>query len=141
MATFTMVPRNEAERLVMPQRRATLEQYCEYVRAVTPEEAGRLELGPDDKPITERARIETPKPAVPEAVLAVVGQLVAQQGEFERVSIGFPGVVMDGITRTAHGCVKPRSPCPRRAVVSPQAPSAASESAVAWMRLCPGRTS
>src|SRR5437868_4742576 len=58
MATFTMVPRNEAERLVMPQRRATLEQYCEYVRAVTPEEAGRLELGPDDKPITERARLK-----------------------------------------------------------------------------------
>ncbi len=58
MATFTMVPRNEAQRSVMPPRRATLEQYSEYVRAVTPEEAGRLELGPDDKPTTERARLK-----------------------------------------------------------------------------------
>ena len=58
MATFTMVPRDEAQRSVMPPRRATLEQYSEYVRAVTPEEAGRLELGPDDKPITERARLK-----------------------------------------------------------------------------------
>ena len=58
MATFSMVPRNEAERLVMPPRRATLEQYCQYVRAATPEEAGRLELGPDDKPITERSRLK-----------------------------------------------------------------------------------
>ena len=39
------------------------------------------------------------------------------------------------------GCVKPRSACPRRAVVSPHATSAASESSVAAIRLFPGRTS
>jgi polyphosphate glucokinase len=57
----------------------------------------------DDKgtPITERARIETPQPAVPESVLDVIEQLARAQGEFDRVSVGFPGVVIEGVTKTA----------------------------------------
>jgi polyphosphate glucokinase len=51
--------------------------------------------------LTERTRIETPQPAIPVAVLEVVGQLVAAQGDFDRVSVGFPGVVTDGVTKTA----------------------------------------
>ncbi|MFO0586338.1 MAG: ROK family protein [Polyangiaceae bacterium] len=50
---------------------------------------------------TERGRIETPRPAVPEAVLTVIEDLARQQGEFDRVSAGFPGVVVEGVTRTA----------------------------------------
>lgn len=50
---------------------------------------------------TERGRIETPRPAVPEAVLAVIEDLARQQGKFDRVSAGFPGVVVEGVTRTA----------------------------------------
>jgi polyphosphate glucokinase len=52
-------------------------------------------------PLTERVRLETPQPAVPDAVLGVVEQLVRGQGEFDRVSVGFPGVVMDGVTKSA----------------------------------------
>jgi polyphosphate glucokinase len=52
-------------------------------------------------PLGERERLETPKPAVPAAVLATIDALVLRLGEFERVSIGFPGVVQDGVTRTA----------------------------------------
>lgn len=52
-------------------------------------------------PVTERARIETPRPAEPAAVLGVIDELVKAQGEFDRVSIGFPGVVVDGVTKTA----------------------------------------
>src|SRR5215216_5776348 len=55
MATFSTVPLDEGQRLVMPPRRAAQEQYRQYVRALSPEEAGQLELGPDDKSITERA--------------------------------------------------------------------------------------
>jgi len=58
MATFSTVPLDEAQRLVMAPRRATQEQYRQYVRALTPEEAGQLELGPEDKSITERARLK-----------------------------------------------------------------------------------
>lgn len=52
-------------------------------------------------PLNERVRLETPQPAVPDAVLGVIEQLVRGQGEFDRVSVGFPGVVMDGVTKTA----------------------------------------
>src|SRR4051812_25082313 len=58
MATFSTVPLDEAQRLVMPPRRATQEQYRQYVRGLSPDEAGQLELGPDDKAITDRARLK-----------------------------------------------------------------------------------
>lgn len=51
--------------------------------------------------VTERSRIPTPQPALPSAVLDVVHELARAQGDFDRVSVGFPGVVADGITKTA----------------------------------------
>ena len=53
------------------------------------------------KALTERARIETPQPATPGACLEVIAQLAAAQGAFDRVSVGFPGVVVDGVTLSA----------------------------------------
>jgi polyphosphate glucokinase len=53
------------------------------------------------KPTTSRDRLETPKPAKPEAVILVIAELAAKQGEFDRVSLGFPGVVRDGVTKGA----------------------------------------
>jgi polyphosphate glucokinase len=51
--------------------------------------------------LTERVREETPRPATPDSVIAVLLRLVRPLGEFERISVGFPGVVVDGVTRTA----------------------------------------
>lgn len=51
--------------------------------------------------LTERVRVPTPKPATPEAVLTAVRLLVDPLGEFDRASVGFPGVVMDGVIKTA----------------------------------------
>lgn len=58
-------------------------------------------LDREGKPLTERARVETPDPAIPLAVLSVVEELARGQGEFDRISIGFPGVVTEGMTFTA----------------------------------------
>ncbi len=52
-------------------------------------------------PRGERTRVLTPRPATPDAVLAAMEELLTGLGEFDRVSVGFPGVVVDGITRTA----------------------------------------
>lgn len=52
-------------------------------------------------PLTERQRMATPRPATPERVLAVVAELMRSRGEFDRISVGFPGVVIDGVTKTA----------------------------------------
>src|SRR3712207_9114040 len=58
MAKCTLVALPEPRHAVLPPRRATQEQYQEYVRGLTPDSAGQLELGPDDRPITERARLK-----------------------------------------------------------------------------------
>lgn len=44
----------------------------------------------------ERVRIETPYPCPPEVLIANVKQLAAQQPSFDRVSVGFPGLVRGG---------------------------------------------
>lgn len=51
-------------------------------------------------PVTDRDRVETPQPAKPEPVIAAVVGL-AKDKAFDRVSVGFPGVVKAGITKTA----------------------------------------
>jgi len=58
-------------------------------------------LNAEGEPVTERARVDTPQPPVPEKVIAAIDQLAASQGEFDRVSVGFPGVVRQGVTETA----------------------------------------
>jgi polyphosphate glucokinase len=60
-----------------------------------------LVLGPDGSSLTERARVETPRPATPESLIAALRKLVEALGEFDRISVGFPGVVVDGVTRSA----------------------------------------
>jgi polyphosphate glucokinase len=52
-------------------------------------------------PVSERLRVETPRPATPTRVLRALWGLVEPLAPFERVSVGFPGVVIDGVTRTA----------------------------------------
>lgn len=58
-------------------------------------------LDESGKPTTERQRIETPSYPNPPAVLDVIAQLAEKQGEFNRVSVGFPGVVQNGVIKTA----------------------------------------
>jgi polyphosphate glucokinase len=57
----------------------------------------------DDKgnAITERVRVETPRPATPKAVLAAIVKLVEKIEGYDRISAGFPGVVIDNAIRTA----------------------------------------
>ena len=58
-------------------------------------------LDEDGKPLTERERTATPPHATPKQVIAIIEQMGHQQGEFDRVSVGFPGVVKDGKLLTA----------------------------------------
>lgn len=67
MATFSSIPVAEAVASVVPPRVATQHRYQNYLRSLRPEPtegaeveevAGRLDLDPEDKPITERARLK-----------------------------------------------------------------------------------
>ncbi len=60
-----------------------------------------LILAQDGAALTDRARVETPKPATPRAVLQALWSLIEPLGEFDRISVGFPGVVIDGVIKTA----------------------------------------
>jgi polyphosphate glucokinase len=51
--------------------------------------------------LTERVRVDTPRPATPDAIVGALLALVEPLAPFDRVSVGFPGVVVGGATRTA----------------------------------------
>ena len=53
------------------------------------------------KLLEERQKIDTPQPATPSAVADVVTQLVKNFSWTGPVGVTFPGVVVDGVTRTA----------------------------------------
>lgn len=50
--------------------------------------------------LTPRVRIETPKPCPPNVLLAKFKELTAQLPPYDRISVGFPGVVRHGRTLT-----------------------------------------
>ncbi len=52
-------------------------------------------------PLIEKLRVKTPQPASKKLVMKAIIELAGMAGEFERVSVGFPGVVKNGITNTA----------------------------------------
>ena len=64
------------------------------VKVITLDDAGNA--------VCDRGREETPAPATPTAVLDVIGSLAGRQHAFDRISVGFPGVVREGVTWTAH---------------------------------------
>jgi polyphosphate glucokinase len=51
--------------------------------------------------VSERLRLETPRPATPKDVAAVTAELVSQFKWKEPVGIGFPAAVVQGVVRTA----------------------------------------
>lgn len=57
--------------------------------------------------LSDFKKIPTPKNSTPEAVLKVVGELVTSlEGEFNKISIGFPGYVKCGKVETAPNLAK-----------------------------------
>ncbi|XVU22297.1 polyphosphate--glucose phosphotransferase [Actinoplanes sp. CA-054009] len=51
--------------------------------------------------LAERFRVPTPQPSDVTSVVEAVAQVAAQFDGFDRVGVTFPGVVVDGVTRTA----------------------------------------
>lgn len=54
------------------------------------------------RPLTDRIRYETPDPALPASVIKLIDAIAAKIGKYDRISVGFPGVVKHGATLTAH---------------------------------------
>jgi len=60
-----------------------------------------LLLDGEGAPIGSALREPTPKPARPEGVLSVIEGLVSGVDGYDRVAVGFPGIVIRGITESA----------------------------------------
>jgi polyphosphate glucokinase len=58
-------------------------------------------LSPEGLPISERLRVPTPDPATTSAILSALDDLKVSVPLFDRVSVGFPGVIKQGKTLTA----------------------------------------
>jgi polyphosphate glucokinase len=53
------------------------------------------------KMITERQKIKTPHNATPKKVITIIQELANMTGAFDRASVGFPGVIKNGVVYTA----------------------------------------
>ncbi|MGH7948747.1 MAG: ROK family protein [Candidatus Binataceae bacterium] len=60
-----------------------------------------LTLDAAGKPVNERSRIDTPPNATPKKVIAVIQKLACLQPRFDRVAVGFPGVIKKGVVYSA----------------------------------------
>ena len=63
------------------------------VKAAVLDRAGKL--------VAAQVRNPTPRPATPDAVLATIAKLARELPAFDRISVGFPGVVKEGTVSTA----------------------------------------
>jgi len=58
-------------------------------------------LDNDHKPKSDFTRLPTPHPATPKAILDTIAKLAEQEGAFDRIACGFPGVIKQGVIYTA----------------------------------------
>ncbi len=58
-------------------------------------------LDADGKPMSERLRAKTPDPSTPKAICDIIAGFGKKLGDFDRVSVGFPGVIKEGVVYTA----------------------------------------
>lgn len=63
------------------------------IKATILNEAGEL--------IQEYKKVKTPKPATPDAVLKAISTLIKDFEAYDKVSVGFPGYIKNGVTCTA----------------------------------------
>ena len=58
-------------------------------------------VDPNGTQLCDRKRAKTPQPGTPQAIINVIEELTAFVPDFDRISVGFPGVVHEGIIGTA----------------------------------------
>ena len=84
---------NKNERVVTFSRTLAIDIGGTGIKGMILDESGN--------PISDRHAIPTPHPGTPKAVLKVIYDLAQVQGTFDRLSVGFPGVVKSGVVCTA----------------------------------------
>jgi polyphosphate glucokinase len=65
-------------------------------------------LNAEGQVLSEYTKLPTPEDSTPEAVLEVIKMLASTMGDFDAISVGFPGYVKFGIVETAPNLAKKR---------------------------------
>jgi polyphosphate glucokinase len=60
-----------------------------------------LVLDKNARYVGKRLVLDTPKPATPRAIFALIAKMIEQLSRYDRISVGFPGVVRNGVVETA----------------------------------------
>ena len=58
-------------------------------------------LNYDGTPVSDYVRMETPQPSTPAKVLERIQEVVKNLTGYDKISVGFPGYVKDGVVKTA----------------------------------------
>jgi polyphosphate glucokinase len=58
-------------------------------------------LNHDGVPVSDYSRMETPQPATPSKVMERIQEVVKNFTDYDRISVGFPGYVKNGVVKTA----------------------------------------
>lgn len=67
-------------------------------------------LSPAGELLTDRVRVRTPRPARPDLLIKTLHELVRPLPAYDRVAVGFPGMVRQGRVLTAPNLVRARGP-------------------------------
>jgi polyphosphate glucokinase len=70
-------------------------------------------LDPDGNMECDRVRVETPYPLSPQKLVLEIQKLISELPSFDRVSVGFPGMVRDGRILSAPHFISPSGPSGR----------------------------
>ena len=90
---MTAVARQRSNRAGEPQRFLTIDIGGSGLKAAVVDSQGQM--------LTERMRVKTAADLTPQTLVAKLAKLVEPLGAFDRVSVGFPGVVRNGRIITA----------------------------------------
>jgi polyphosphate glucokinase len=63
------------------------------IKAMLVDDAGRA--------VSERTRVKTPSPSTPDDVFRAIAEFKKSISVYSRISVGFPGVVVDGVAQSA----------------------------------------
>ena len=58
-------------------------------------------VSPERQMVSDRLRIETPRPAQPQPIIDSMTELLQPLDNYQLISVGFPGIVTDGVVHSA----------------------------------------
>ncbi len=87
------VPRTRTALLQKAVKTLAIDVGATRIKASTLNELGEI--------VTKRVLTDTPRSGMPGAVMDIIAELADGQPEYDRISVGFPGIVQNGVVRAA----------------------------------------